>query len=61
MNTPKFKPGDRVIVNGNEGAVIIQEYTEGMYNVRLWDDSRHIGDICVDAHDIKPFIRRKEV
>jgi len=52
MDKVKFIPGERVIVNLNTEARILREYCKGMYEVRLWDDSRHVGDICVDALDI---------
>ncbi|SNR99941.1 hypothetical protein SAMN04488503_2267 [Humidesulfovibrio mexicanus] len=50
----KFKRGDRVEVNGNREAVVLGEYSCRMYEVRLWDGLRHVGDVCVDVSDIKP-------
>jgi len=49
----KFKRGDKVEVNGNKEARILDKYCEGMWEVRLFDGSRHIGDICVSENDIK--------
>ena len=49
----KFKSGDKVEVNGNKDARILDYYSEHMVNVRLWDGFRHVGDVCVDVSDVK--------
>jgi len=48
-----FKRGDHVEVNGNKEAHILDEYLPGMWNVRLMDGFRHVGDVCVSAKSIK--------
>lgn len=60
MNTSKmgakmktFKAGDKVEVNGNKEARILRHYAGNIYEVRLWQGTRHVGDICVDIADIK--------
>ena len=50
----KFKAGQKVECNGNKEGRIIRKYTEKMWNVRLWDGLRHIGDVCVSEKYIKP-------
>lgn len=47
-----FKERDRVIVNGQDGR-ILQEYSKGMYEVRLFDGCHVVGDVCVSTNDIK--------
>ena len=49
-----MKPGDRVEVNGNKEARLLNQYSDGMWNVRLWQGTRHVGDVCVPTSDIKP-------
>jgi len=49
----KFKTGDKVEVNGNKEATILNHYFDNMYNVRLWSNFRHVGDVCVDESEIK--------
>tara|TARA_R100000005_G_C4945539_1_gene168238 strand:+ start:792 stop:974 length:183 start_codon:yes stop_codon:yes gene_type:complete len=49
----KFKPYDKVEVNGNSQARIINYIGENMYDVRLWSNSRHVGDITVNENEIK--------
>ncbi len=48
-----FNRGDRVEVNGNKDSYILDLYQPGMYEVRLWDGLRHVGDVCVSVEDIK--------
>jgi len=49
----KLKINDKVEVNGNKEAVILNHVESNMYNVRLWSGLRHVGDITVDKNDIK--------
>ena len=49
----KFKPYDKVEVNGNKEAIILNHYEGNMYEVRLWSGLRHVGDITVDKKNIK--------
>lgn len=49
----KFNNGDKVEVNGNKQARIIGEYIPGMYEVRLWSERRHVGDIVVNENEIR--------
>jgi len=49
----KFKPNDKVEVNGNNQAIILNHIEGNMYLVRLWSDLRHVGDIQADKGDIK--------
>ncbi len=45
-----YEPGSKVSVNGNnEGVVLSYDSELGMYNVRLWDGTRHVGDITVSG------------
>lgn len=48
----KWNPGDTVICNGNSQARVIGQYSEGMYEVRLWDGLRHVGDVCVPGREL---------
>ena len=49
----KYKTGDRVEVNGNKEARILNCFVDNMYKVRLWSKFRYIGDVVVDESDIK--------
>jgi hypothetical protein len=49
----KFKPYDKVEVNGNKEAIILNHIEGNMYAVRLWSNLRHVGDIQADKGDIK--------
>jgi hypothetical protein len=49
----KFKPYDKVEVNGNKEAIILNHIEGNMYAVRLWSNLRHVGDIQADEGDIK--------
>lgn len=55
MNERKFKRGDKVWCNGNpEGTVIGYPYVDSnMVDVRLWQGTRLVGDVCVDESDVK--------
>ena len=53
MENKKFKIGQKVEVNGNKEGYILSECSHGMWNIRLWSGSRHVGDICVREEDIK--------
>lgn len=56
-----FKRGDKVECNGNKEAVVLDLYDSGtylgqtwaMYNVRLWQGFRHVGDVCVGGGELK--------
>ena len=48
-----FKPNDKVKVNGNNQAIILNHIEGDMYEVRLWSGLRHVGDIQADKGDIK--------
>ena len=48
-----YKPGDRVEVNGNPQGRILRQYSARMWEVRLFDGLRHVGDVCVDESDIQ--------
>lgn len=50
----KYKQGDKVECNGNKEGRIIRNYGGSMWEVRLWDGLRHVGDVCVDERDIRP-------
>lgn len=49
----KFKPGDKVICNGNPEGRVIGYYSEGMVEVRLWNGSRLIGSVVVPECDVQ--------
>ena len=49
----KFKRGDKVECNGNKQGRILGYYSKGMVEVRLWNDLRHVGDVCVDESEVK--------
>lgn len=49
---PKFNAGERVTCNGNPQGTIIRQYSEGMYEVRLMDGCRYVGDVCVSERDL---------
>lgn len=48
----QWQRGDRVICNGNEQARVLRHYSGNMYEVRLWDGFRHVGDVCVDGSEL---------
>ncbi|MDE2100997.1 MAG: hypothetical protein KGL39_27370 [Patescibacteria group bacterium] len=54
MTTAKkeWKRGDKVVCNGNDQAIVLGPYGDGMYEVRLWDGSRLVGDVCVDGSEL---------
>jgi len=47
-----YENGQKVVCNGNPEATIIRQYSEGMYEVRLYCGNRHVGDVCVSARDL---------
>lgn len=47
----KFQKGEKVIVNGSDG-IVLNQYTNATYEVRLFDGYCIIGVICVDERDI---------
>lgn len=49
----KFTRGDKVEVNGNKEARILDYYSDGMVIVRLFSGLRHVGDICIDEKDVR--------
>jgi hypothetical protein len=53
-NTRTWQRGDKVICNGNVESVVIGATAgvPGMYDVRLWDGSRHIGDVTVAGSEL---------
>lgn len=44
--------GDKVTVHKQRG-YIQKEYLPGMYEVRIWDGKRHVGDVVVPESEIK--------
>ena len=58
-NENEFNYCDKVEVNGNPEGRIIGPYGDGMYEVRLFDALRHVGDVCVPASEIKLLQRAK--
>lgn len=57
MNKPtdnliEWKRGDKVICNGNNQSIVLGHYSGNMYNVRLWQGMRHVGDVCVDGREL---------
>ena len=48
---PRFKLGQKVEVNGNKEGMVIRQYADGMIEVRLWDGTRHVGDVVVSESD----------
>lgn len=52
----ELKVGDKVTCNGNPEGIItaIVNYSGSiMYEVRLWDGFRLVGDVCVGRSSIK--------
>ena len=50
--TETFQIRQKVKVNGNREGRILREYCEGMWEVRLWQGKRLIGDVCVRGNEI---------
>lgn len=50
----RFQQGDKVLVNGAYGR-ILGYYSTRMVDVRIWDNFRHVGDVCVDESDLQPW------
>lgn len=48
----EWKRGDKVVCNGNKQARVLDPYGDGMYEVRLWDGLRHVGDVCVGGSEL---------
>ena len=48
----KYQPGQHVTCNGNPEGVVIGPYAAGMYEVRIWSGTRHVGDVCVSESDL---------
>ena len=53
IKNAKFKAGDKVTCNGNNDAYVLRYYTEEMVEVRLWNGSRHVGDVCISESGLK--------
>lgn len=49
MSKDKFKAGDKVVMDeAKHEGYVIRKYDEyGMYEVRVWQGLRHVGDGCV--------------
>ena len=56
-----YRPGDRVIANGNNDATILRIYDaqNDLYEVRLWQGLRHVGDICLAGRELKPLYTKE--
>ena len=48
----QFKRGDKVTCNGNTEGVVLGYYSDGMIEVRLWQGSRLVGDVCTPVEDV---------
>jgi len=52
----KFKTGDRVIYNGNFDNIfesyVLRYITDDMVDLRLWNGSRHVGDIVMNESSL---------
>lgn len=48
-----WKPGDKVVCNGNHEAVVLRHYSGNMYEVRLRQGFRIVGEVCVDGNDLQ--------
>lgn len=44
--------GQHVKCNGNPHGRVLSSYSPGMYEVRLFDGLRHVGDVCVSERDL---------
>lgn len=49
----KFEAGDQVEYNGNRGCRVIRQYSANMYEIRIWDGFRHVGDVCISTADFR--------
>jgi len=47
-----YREGQQVKCNGNPQGIILRPYNRGMYEVRLFDGLRHVGDVCVSERDL---------
>ena len=59
IKNAKFKTGDKVTCNGNNDAYVLRYYTEEMVEVRLWNGSRHVGDVCISESGLKEVSNEK--
>lgn len=50
----QWKAGDKVICNGNPDGTVIgpARGTHDMYEVRLWDGSRLVGEVVVSGSEL---------
>lgn len=53
MQRTKYRKGDKVECNGNKEAVVIGYYDNDMVEVRVWNGSRHVGDVVVDEEELR--------
>jgi hypothetical protein len=51
-NSRKYVRGQKVVCNGNPQGVVQDQYSAGMYIVRLWQGLRHVGDVVVSVADL---------
>lgn len=49
----QWQRGDKVECNGNKQATVLGYYGDGMYDVRLWQGLRHVGDVTVGGSELK--------
>ena len=61
MKQRQWNRGDKVVCNGNHQATVLDHYGGGMYNVRLFDGFRHVGDCCVDGSTLRPLDEEEEL
>jgi preprotein translocase subunit YajC len=47
-----FKVGDKVICNGNQQGMIIAQYSEDTFEVRLRDGNRIVGVVAASRGDL---------
>jgi hypothetical protein len=47
-----FIKDQKVTCNGNPEGSILHRYTEHLWEVGLWQVSRHVGDVCVSERDL---------
>jgi hypothetical protein len=48
----KYQPGQQVVCNGNPDGRILRVLSPRQYEVRLWQGTRHVGDVVTDEHDL---------
>jgi hypothetical protein len=49
----EYKAGDKVEYNGNKDCYVQRQYSDNMYEVRIWDGFRHVGDVCISTADFR--------